>query len=472
MDISKPISSIAAHHQRWTINDDVTAGHYSVKPKGTTYLPKAFSEQSPEEYEAFKAHVSFYPAANRTLTGLLGLMFRRDPVLENDGTIEHSLKDVITRDGKSINQLAREVSQKFLKTGYLGLLVDHPAGTATSAADAIAEGYRPFVCQYAAESILEIKSGVVGNKTGITYVRLLDDDKTVRVLELIDGIYTVTIHRKVGSTWVPDAPVVPKRAGQPLREIPFILLSENDDVEPQPAILDHVVQLNLDHYRVQGLLSTCHLFISTPMLFAKGLQSSEVEKLVVSPGAILGFESENADLKWVTPSGDGIPSIERQLDRTEDKLAVVASRILARQKAVAEAAETEALRQGAENSVLATIANMISQKITAALKLVSDWTDGSDVRYQLNTDYLPAQMDAAEIKALFEVYSQDGMSFESFFYALRDRGVHNETLTLEEEQNRMEADAKKAADKAALLPTPLLAPVVGVPPDATPDPVA
>lgn len=443
MDISKPISSIAAHHERWNTNEDVTAGHYGVKPKGPLYLPRAFSEQTHAEYQAFKAHVSFYPAANRTLTGLLGLMFRRDPVLENDGVIEHSLKDVITRDGKTINELAREVAQKYLKTGYVGLLVDHPTGTATSAADAINEGFRPFVCQYPAQSILEATPGVVGNKKRLVYVRLLDDENTVRVLELVNGIYTVTVHRKVGSTWIPDAPVVPIRNGDALREIPFILISENDNVEPQPAIMDHVVQLNLDHYRVQGLLTTCHLFISTPMLFAKGLGSGEVEKLTVSPGAILGFESENADLKWVTPSGDGIPSIERQLDRTEDKLAVVASRILARQKAVAEAAETEALRQGAENSVLATIANMISAKITMALKLVSNWTDGTDVRYQLNTDYLPAEMDAAEIKALFEVYQGGGMSFESFFYALRDRGVHNETLTLDEEQKRIKAGEPK-----------------------------
>jgi hypothetical protein len=192
------------------------------------------------------------------------------------------------------------------------------------------------------------------------------------------------------------------------------------------------------------------------MLFAKGLQSGDVDKVTVSPGAILATESAEADLKWVAPSGDGIPSLERQLERIEDKLAVVASRILARVKPAPEAAETEALRQGAENSVLASIANHISAKITKALQLVADWTDGSAVNYQLNTDYLPTKMDASEIKALFEVYNGGGMSFESFFYALRDRGVHNETLTLDEEQKRIEDDQKKAADAAALLPAPVV----------------
>ncbi|WP_288484788.1 DUF4055 domain-containing protein [uncultured Novosphingobium sp.] len=437
MDINKPHSDIACHHERWDINADVTGGHYPVKAKGRKYLPRAYSEQTPEEYQAFKDHVSFYPAANRTLTGLLGLMFRRAPVLENNGIIESSLKNAITRDGKTINDLAKEVARSYLRTAYHGLLVDHPAGSATSAGEAIEQGIRPYVLQYPAHALLELRRGLVGNRQGLTYVRVLDDEETVRVLELLQGIYTVTIWRKIDETFVPDAPITPRRNGQPLSEIPFVLISEDDALTPEPSIMDHVVQLNLDHYRTQGLLTSCHMFISTPMLFAKGLQKNEIDQLTLSPGAILACEDWEADMKWVAPSGDGIPSLERQLERTEDKLAVVASRILARQKAVAEAAETEALRQGAENSVLASIANHISAKITQALQLVALWTDGSEVHYQLNTDYLPAKMDASEISSLFTVYQGGGMSFESFFYALRDRGVHNETLTLNEELSRL-----------------------------------
>ncbi|WP_188063747.1 DUF4055 domain-containing protein [Sphingobium sp. KCTC 72723] len=443
MEINKPHSDIACEHERWDINADVVGGHYPVKARGTKYLPKAYIEQTDPEYKSFKDHVSFYPAANRTLTGLLGLMFRRNPVLENTGVIESSLKGIITRDGKSVNDLAKEVCRGYLTAAYHGLLVDHPSGTASSAGEALAEGIRPYVLQYPAHSILEVRQGVVGVRRAVIYVRLLDDEETVRELQLVGGVYSVTIHRKVGSTWVPEPAIVPRRSGQPLREIPFVLLSEDDNIKPQPSIMDHVVQLNLDHYRMQGLLTSCHMFISTPMLFAKGLQKGEIDKVTISPGAILAVEDWEADMKWIAPSGDGIPSLERQLDRTEDKLAVVASRILARVKPAPEAAETEALRQGAENSVLASIANHVSAKITQALKLVALWTDGSAVSYQLNTDYLPTKMDASEISALFTVYQGGGMSFESFFYTLRDRGVHNETLTLDEEQSRLKADGPR-----------------------------
>ena len=452
MDVSKPHPSIACEHERWNTNADVISGQLTVKKRGVKYLPKPIPDMTAPAYRSFKGYVSFYPAANRTLTGLLGLMFRRTPVLENNGVIEEYLKDIITRDGKSINELARAVCKDYLTTAYYGLLVDHPSGSATSAGEAIEQGIRPYVLQYPAHSILEVRRGVIGLRKGLTYVRVLDDCDTVRVLELIGGVYTVTIWRKVGDQFVADAPITPRRNGQPMREIPFVLISEEDEITPQPSVMDHVVQLNLDHYQTQGLLTSSHLFVSTPILFGKGIDENEEKKIVASPGVIIAAHSENADLKWVAPSGDGIPSLERQLERTEDKLAVVASRILARQKAVAEAAETEALRQGAENSVLASIANHISAKITQALKLVAAWTDKSEVSYQLNTDYLPAQMDASEITALNTVRKDRGMSFESFFYAMRDRGVHNETLTLEEERKRLEDDDKRAAEEAALVP--------------------
>lgn len=436
MDISRPHPNIACEHLRWNTNADVISGHHAVKKRGVKYLPKAFSEQETADYKAFKDHVSFYPAANRTLTGLLGLMFRRTPVLENQGIIEAQLKNVITRDGKTINELAKAVCKEFLTTAFYGLLVDHPTGRATSAGEAIQQGIRPYVLQYPAHSILEVRRGPVGLGRGLVYVRVLDDADTVRVLELTGGIYQVTIFRKIDGSWVPDAPITPKRNGQPFRAIPFVLISEEDMLEPQASIMDHVVQLNLDHYRTQGLLTSCHMFISTPMLFAKGLQNGEGEKISVSPGAILACESSDADMKWVSPSGDGIPSLERQLERTEDKLAVVASRILARQKAVAEAAETEALRQGAENSVLASIANHISAKITQALQLVADWTDGSEVRYQLNTEYLTTTITPQELTALLGLRMANQISEESLFYKMREGGVFNETTTYEIEAAR------------------------------------
>lgn len=136
------------------------------------------------------------------------------------------------------------------------------------------------------------------------------------------------------------------------------------------------------------------------------------------------------------PADHAIP-LEHQLQALEDRLATLASRILARHKAVAEAAETEAVRQGAENSVLAMIANSVSQSIEKALQRVADYSGVGEVRFQINTDFVPGNITPAEVSSLLGLNEKQKLSDKSLFYKLRDGGIYDETLTYEQEQERI-----------------------------------
>jgi len=83
-----------------------------------------------------------------------------------------------------------------------------------SRAQAEAEGARPFIRMYRAESILEVTAGVIANRRAITRVKVKDNDETIRELALVDGVYTVTIHDYVNNQWISRAPIVPVRQGQ------------------------------------------------------------------------------------------------------------------------------------------------------------------------------------------------------------------------------------------------------------------
>lgn len=440
-NIDSPTPVIAAEHERWKSNRDAVKGKYAVKAAGERYLPKPRSDMSAAQYQAYSQHVSFYPAVSRTADGIVGLMLRKVPALEASGILEE-VKGVITRDGRSVDELARDVVRETLITNFTGLLVDLPVGRARTAAEALENNLRPFVGVYPAESILEVQAGVVRGQRVPVRVRLLENEgRQVRELRLNDALqYEVILHVRENDfgEFKAQAPIVPLLDGQPLNAIPFVLVSTEAGFDPKPAVLDHAVNLNYDHYRTQGLLATVHLHQSSPMLVATGVSNTEEQdSIAIAPGQIMCLENPEAKVFYVEPAGDGIPSLERELERLEDKLAVVGARILARQKKVAEAAETEALRQGAENATLATIANAISRRMEAALQQVSNWTGGGTVQFQLNTDFTPIQMDAGEIAALLSLYQAGAMSFETLFLAMRDRGVMNETLTLAEEQARL-----------------------------------
>lgn len=443
MKINEPTPDILAFHERWRVCRDVISGTHAVKARGFHYLPKAFGAQSDDEYAGYKKHVPFYPAANRTKDGIVGLMMRRDPVLDATGTLPE-IKDTISSNGDSVEELAARSSAEFLGSGFYGYLTDYPKESAPSLGDAVISGVRPFVNLYDCFQILECKPGVVNNMRVPVRVRLLEDELTVRMLELVDGRAVISVYRAEKPNAFPDwdkptEVYVPTALGKPLTELPFDLVTPDGRFTPSEPPLENVCLLNLDHYVTQGLLSTQHLFGVAPMLVFSGVDPKGDQQIAWSPGAIVKLEAPESKVYVVSVPSDAAVPLQVQLERLEDRLATVASRILARQKSVAEAAETEAVRQGAENSVLAMSANAISAKLERALKRAAAFTDKDPkVRFQINTDYLPTNISAQEIAALLGLRRAGEMSSKSLFYKLRDGGVYDETLTYEEERKRIE----------------------------------
>lgn len=442
MNINDPTPEIAAMYDRWQTCRDVTSGTYAVKNKGLDYLPRTFADMTMEEYRSFKRFVPFYPAANRTHDGIVGLMLRHDPVMEATGTIKQ-LKNVISSNGDSVEELARRSAREFLSSGFYGYFTDYPAGQASSKTAALDEGIRPFVNFYDCFSILECTPGKVKGIRQPKRVRIKDDARTIRLIELVNGFVVIHVYKADDNGtfphWnSPSETYEPVAHGQRLDEIPFDLVTPDGMMEPSAPPLENVCWMNLDHYVTQGLLSTQHLFGVSPMVIVTNTEGEEGKKIRWTPGALFTLSDPNAKAYVIAVSSDAAVPLEHQLAGIEDRIAAVASRILARQKSVAEAAETEAVRQGAENSVLAMLANSISAKLERALQRASSFVDkNATVRFQINTDYLPTNMSSQEITALLGLNAARKMSDRSLFYKLRDGGVYDEKLTFEEEQKRI-----------------------------------
>jgi hypothetical protein len=440
--VNEPSATNARNLKRWRIARDVTSGTYAVKDAGKEYLPIAYRGQEAEDYDRFKQATPFYPAASRTLDGIVGLMMRKEPVLEGAGLIAE-VKNVLSTNGDSIEELARLTCREVLTTNYCGLLTDYPEGKASSLGAMLDEGIRPNVNLYPAESVLECSPGIVRNRRVPIRVRLLDDSNTVRLFKLDgDGFVVIEVYKAKEGAFPEEGDFSrryePMADGKRLTEIPFDLITSDNSFIPSASQLDNVVALNLDHYVTQGLLTRQLLFGISPMLFIAGVEEKEGNEIEWVPGAVYTTDKAEAKPYVINVPSDAAVPLEHQLDKLEDRMAAVASRILARQKAVAEAAETEAVRQGAENSVVAMLATAISARFERACGRVNLFTGNTDaVRFQINTDYLPTTISAQEITALLGLRTAGEISRESLFYKLRTAGLFNETLTFQEEQTRI-----------------------------------
>ena len=444
MTINEPDSQIAEKLVDWTKNRDFISGTRAVKAKGEKYLPKESEDQSDWAYRAYKQRVTFYAAAERTLQGYMGLIFRHQPVLQASETMD-LLCQAITPDGKTLEQLSSEIVSETFQTNYSGLFIDHPpVRPGLSAANAVAQGYRPFINHYRAETILGVEVGVIRNRKVLTRVRLLEEGgDRVRELLLRDGVYEVIVHNRSSSgQWVAEAPIRPLSRGKPLDHIPFVVVSTQNTHLPTKGLLDETIELNHQHYLNQGFLASTHYYTAAPIPVVIGAEAPE-GGWQISPGQCITIpeRADGVEFGYWEFKGEGVESIERERAHLEDLLARQGARVIASEKTAVEAAETHSIRRASENAVLAQVARSVSLHITKALEMVARWIgDTEEVSFALNTDYLPDKMDSQAITALVKAWQAGAFSHETLFLALRDGEVFNETLTFEEEQERMKRE--------------------------------
>lgn len=454
--INEPTKVIAAAHERWKRNRDILSGEDAVKAARDEYLPR-LGNQTDVEYAKYLKRVPFFPGAARTHDGLLGLVTRKQALLEAP-TAMASIFETVTRSGHDVNDLAEEVMSEVLHTAFHGLLVDYPASVgARSLLDAERDlGSRPYINQYVAESILEVTPGVVANRKKLVRVRLLEDDgKTVRELLLVDGVYTIILHYLIEGDWYADDPQIPLRQGKPLDEIPFILVTPKAKAtDPVKGPLDDVCLLNVHLYHAQADAQNSRFYSSAPILTILGAEQTD---LTISPGTVLFFpnhtKEEPVEIGFREFSGAGQTTLENAVATGKDEMAKLGSNILASEKSAAEAAETHAIRRSSENSVLSGLARSVSRDIEEALNLVAWWAGQADkkaVKFALNTDFVPSPMTAEERKATLAEYLSGAISWETFIALYMDGEVLPESFDIEEERQKIAAGSA-GVDRAMAL---------------------
>lgn len=441
--INEPTDTILAARARWTRNRAFLSGEDAVKAGGELYLKK-LANQTDADYKSYLFRVPFFAGAARVREGLKGLIFRKPMTVVVPQSLE-PIFDTITPAGHTLNDLAEDLVDETLTTGYTGLLIDHPQATeGLTLANAIESGFRPFIAVYPAESILEVTAAVVGNVQKVVRVRLQDDDDTVRELVLDNNVYTVIIHARAETgEWVPQAPVIPLKRGKTINEIPFVLVGESARrFAPGKGPLDDVVQSNKHAYMEGANAQNSRYYSSAPILTITG---AKVDDLTISPATVLQFPEatpENpVEVKFAEFSGAGQSALESAYKEQKEEMAMLGLRMLATEAKGVEASETHAIRRASENSILAALARRVSDRLEDAAKWVAWWMDNSEeIAINLSTDFLPTPMDAAEMKEWREAFLAGVISFDTLCERLMDGEKLPEDFDIEAERERKAGD--------------------------------
>jgi len=462
--INQPTQAIQAWHNRWARNRAFVDGEQAVKAAGELYLPKARIDDSAAEYQAHLKRTGFFPAAFKITQGWLGLIWRKPAVLTTPSTRTQLLSNVVTKDHHSLDDVAQWITRETMITNFTGILTDHPARNLfpenMSAGDELRRGFRPFIARYIAENILEVTQGIIDEtRTGLVHVRLLENNgDTVRQLLINDaGFYEVRIHERTkGDAFEEISRTVPSKGGAPLTEIPFDLINTDDSFVPTPSMIQHCVDLNLQHYVMEGCLAAAINLTTAPIAIITGYEPTidpTTKETVpfsydVSPGAIWGFGQPKGDgatgvkVEWFTYDPKGQELVTNKLRDLKDALSAIGHSILAPEKPAPEAAETQMIRRAAENAMLAAFTDKVGKRIEAAFCRWASWADPRqpDITYQLNLDFLPQPIPDARIAMFSTLVDKRQLSLQTLHDTLSEGELMPRGFSHEEEVERIETE--------------------------------
>jgi hypothetical protein len=437
----------------WKKCRDAIDGQEWVHEGGETYLPNP-AQWDATLYKAYKLRATYFNACGRTLDGMTGLIFRKKPELVYPAALEPIVND-IDMAGSDIMAFAEQLVDELGRVSRVGILIDYPSTQTIglTVAEAQTLGLRPYATIYKTESILDWRFERINNKQMLSMVKLKECKEVqtgefqyetkdiIRVLDLFEGRYRVRVYEQAGNKeWVLTSEIYPLMNNAPIREIPFVFDSVNglDSDVKKPLLLD-LVNMNLSHYRLMADYKHGLLFTGLPTPVFWGAQLVDDDKINLGSTEALVFSDPSGHAEYLEFQGQGLSALKEAINTEVELMSALGSRMLSPEKRAVESGEAAAIHRSAENAVLASLAHSASSALTRTLQWLAMWARASEeVSVTLNTDFMPKEMDANMFRELTNAYLTGAISYNTYFFKLKEGEVIREEVQEEEEQDRLE----------------------------------
>lgn len=436
----------------WEKSRDAIAGHEHVKDKSTVYLPK-LPGQSDEGYEGYLERAQFINFTSRTIQTALGQIFRKPPIISEEDQIKDLLEN-IDLSGKSITYFSRDIFNEVLSVNRAGILVDYSE-----------EQGRPYAVEYKAENIINWRCANIGGQNKLTLLVLEGLTEVVDAADIYttkpekvwkelyldeNGVYTVRDWYKVSDGYMPSDEIKPQINGQYFDYIPFFVATTNGNEYQiiKSPMLDFV-NLNYGHYKndadYENMLHLC----GCKTVVAKGWDESNAFPM----GGCAVFPTDG-DAHFLEAASDS--ALLEELRHKEEQMAMMGSSLLSGKGRYVAAAETQRLQSEGENATLADVALSVSDVMSKVLRLIAAWNNVSnfeDVSIAYNTDFETSELDPQTLTALMGAVQSGFMSFETYFYNLKNREAYPNGWTEDDEKEAIKESMKEQSEARGGLST-------------------
>ena len=465
----------------WRIMADVTAGTLHLRKCDTynaySYLPPEPGEK-PEHYAYRKRRAILFAATARTLNGLVGMVFRKEPKLGDDvpefirgrEAAEGQTKvegqwENIDNAGTHGSVFCKEVFTDAMRDGHSAILVDMPPplGEGATLADEKAANRRPYWVRYKAKQIINWRTSMRDGQMRLDLIVFKEEGQEP------DGEYgekEVTKYRvfrrdALGVRWglfreekTPGGQMEPIfEDGGPvsLDEIPVALIYSRKDgwLMSRPPLLD-IALINVAHYQKYNDFSIYIHIASRPLLWFRARDTS---KPVETVGAYTYFDvGDNGEVAFAETTGAALAAASEDIKDLESRMAVLGLAIVEgkSQPQPETTATEEVLDHVREESELATAARSLKDGMELCLRFHNQYftptaTTGGSV--ELGATIEEMTIPPQELQAYSNIVGANQLSLETFWKILDKAGKLPADFDPKKEQAQVEKEAQIAMDR-------------------------
>lgn len=460
----------------YTIIRDCLLGEHRIKYRKDKYLPRPnaddISDANIARYDSYLERALFYGVTKRTLGGLVGLIFLRDPIVEIPAVLD-PIKTDANGAGGSLIQLAKSACALVLSYARAGVFVDFPKmDTPATRAQLQSGEIRPVIKLYEPWNIInwrtikrgarEILSLVVLHELFITsddgfeikyghqwrVLRLDADGKYVMYIyqsteavinENTDPIDYIRNRASTGPIGNPEIIEPLDDKGERLDEIPFSFIgAENNEPRPNEPVLYDMAILNIGHYRNSADHEDIAYMVGQPTPYFAGLTESWVRDVLggqVQLGSRAAVPLPQGGSAGLLQIDEHTMPFEAMKHKERQMVAIGAK--LVEEKQVQRTATEADLENTSETSVLSASADNVSAAFTFALKFaarfvgitVVDKPDdaqnvkGDVIKFELNTEFDLVHMTPEERTQLIAEWNAGAVAFPEMRANLRRAGI-------------------------------------------------
>jgi hypothetical protein len=466
---------------------DCLAGELTVKKRREKYLPKPNAEDTSDangkRYNGYLTRAVFYNVAQRTLAGLVGQVFLRDPTVTLPTQLS-VLETDATGSGISLDQLAQAATGFGISHGRCGLYVDYPAVDLVTTDEALGEvpaftvadletgDIRPTIKLVAPWDCLNWRLKRRGAKLVLSLVvfredAIIEDDgfetkvkDQWRVLRLDENDeYVIEVYRNKNGI-APDERYEPRdNQGNRLKDVPFSFIGAvNNDPTPGPMPMYDLCSVNIAHYRNSADYEEAVYMLGQPTAWFSGL-TEEWVKNVMGGTIALGSRSiiplpasSSAGLLQVQPN----TMAKEAMDQKEAQMLALGAKLVEGSQVQRTATEAN-IDNVSETSVLSSVAKNVGEAFEWALGWAATFVgaDTTTIDYDLNTEFDLVNLTPEERKQLLVEWQAGGIVMEEYRDNLRRAGIASlddaafKTKSAAEEADRMAQAVEQAAALAA-----------------------